>query len=105
MESKASVFKNILISAQICLIMFQLTMLAYFSSNSYLGESFCVALVFFITLFVFCLMNQEIFEPDKISDLKMVDWATSNLVLSSEVIEEWGNIYNHPLLLNSLSGW
>lgn len=50
-------------------------------------------------------MNQEIFEPDKISDLKMVDWATSNLVLSSEVIEEWGNIYNHPLLLNSLSGW
>lgn len=34
----------------------------------------------------------------------MVDRATSDLILNEDVIEEWGNIYNHPLLLNSSAG-
>jgi len=48
-------------------------MLAYFSSNSFIGEAFCVALTLCVTLIIFCLVNQEVFEPEKIKELKMVD--------------------------------
>jgi len=89
MESKASVFKNIIFSAQICLILFQSCMLAYFSSNSFIGEAFCIALILCVTLIIFCLVNQEVFEPEKIKELKMVDRATSELDLNEEAKIEW----------------
>ena len=76
MESKATVFKNIIFSAQICLILFQSVMLAYFSSNSFLGEAFCVAFTLCITVIIFCLVNQEVFEPEK--DSRPEDGRSSN---------------------------
>ena len=64
-------------------------MLAYFSTNGFIGEAFCVALILCVTLIIFCLVNQEVFEPDKSAELRMVDRATSELTLNEQTKEEW----------------
>lgn len=66
-------------------------MLSYFSSSGYLGESLCVTIVFIITCFVCYNMKHDIIDSESMKDLKMVDRATSSLILNDEVIEEWSN--------------
>ena len=72
-ESKSSIFKNIIFSAQIILLLYQCCMLAFFSSYSFAIESFCVVLILGFTIIAVLVMNREFFDPEKIEVLKMAE--------------------------------
>ena len=57
MESRSSVFKNIILTCEIALLVFQLSMLAFFSDNKFGPELFFISLTFTGTVIFFCLVN------------------------------------------------
>ena len=73
MESKSAVFKNIMFTAQLCLMIYQLSMLAFFTSNGFGAEAFCVTMIVAITVIFFCIFNKDMFTPETVDEIKMVD--------------------------------
>lgn len=64
-------------------------MLAFFSSNFELfwPETVVIAFILSLSLILFFLFNPEVFESEKIDDLKMADRATTNLAMDDKVQE------------------
>ena len=101
MESSQSMFKRIVWSVQVILLIYQCSMVAFFSIKGMHWAAIASGFILVATLWLFYTRSETLFDPLKDPQIQQIEKFISGIELRDDQVSLWRKEFSHPLMISS----